>query len=184
MLLLASPLLTDENLFRRCFEQIGIARCTNAERRQFTMDRSNIDHRFLSYPFDHFQGYRPIQETIRRAYVVFSNAHYSVVHPSSAIARFLIKDLKDALEATDLRSCWDNAIEALLWVLFHGAHLSFGQLERPWFVNLLARVASFLRLHDWVLVRDILLKFYYVDRVFQDSFQRIWEEVKVISSLI
>lgn len=100
------------------------------------------------------------------------------------MARCLVKDLKDALEATDLRSCWHHAAEMLLWVLFHGAHLSFGQLERPWFVNLLARVASFLRLNDWVLVRDILLRFYYVDRVFCQSFRRIWEEVKVISSLL
>lgn len=168
----------------RCFEQIGIQECTRAETRQFTIDRSNVDYRFLAYPFDHFHQYQPIQEAIRRAFIVFSNAHYNVIHPSSKIGRCLVTDLKDALEATDLRACWADAAEALLWCLFHGAHMSFGQPERPWFVNCLARVTSYLRLYDWTSIRGVLIHYYYMDRVFRSSFVRIFEEVKIISSLV
>jgi hypothetical protein len=143
--------------------------------------RVNIDHRLLSYPFDHYGSYRPIQEAIRQAFVTFSNAHYCVVQPSSKIARCLIEDLKSALEVTDLRSGWGTASPALLWALFQGAHLTFGQRERPWFVAQLTRVSRNLRLRTWMQVRNLLVRFYYDDRVFQESFRKIWEEVSILS---
>lgn len=138
----------------------------------------------LSYPFDHYGGYRPVQEAIRQAFVTFSNAHYCVVQLASKIARCLIEDLKQALDATDLGSCWGNASTALLWVLFQGAHLTFGERERPWFVAYLAKTSRQLRLRNWMQVRSILVRFYYVDGVFQDSFRKIWEEVELLMIVV
>ena len=95
-----------------------------------------------------------------------------------------MEDLKAALEATDLQSCWGIANEAFLWVLFVGAHMSFGQRERPWFVVALARVVPTLKLHDWIQVRNLLTRFYYSDRVFQESFRNIWEEAAMLTSIV
>ena len=142
--------------------------------------RVNIDHRLLSYPFDHYGTHRPIQEAIRQAFVTFSSAHYCVVQPSSKIARCYVEDLQNALTMTDLKSCWGTASRALLWVLFQGAHLTFAQRERPWFVTALARVSQSLQLQTWIQTRAILVRFYYVDRVFQESFRKIWEEVELV----
>lgn len=166
-----------------CFEEIGVGELLFSEKKSASMQRLQIDHRFLSYPFDHFGPYRPIQEAIRQAFILFSNASYNVVQPSSKIARCLVEDLKSALEATDLKTCWGSAYKALLWALLMGAHMCFGQRERPWFVTALARVGQNLPRRDWFQVRGELVQFYYLDRVCQESFKKIWDEVEVVATL-
>ncbi|KIW59767.1 hypothetical protein PV05_00034 [Exophiala xenobiotica] len=167
-----------------CFERIGIHDFPVAEKRQVSIKRVNVDHRLLSYPFDHYGAHRPIQEACRLALITYSNAHYNVIQPSSKIARGLVEDLRNALEATALQSYWGTAHNALLWVLFIGAHMSYGQRERPWFVAALARVAQTLQSRDWLQVRALLVSFYYSDRVFQESFRKIWEEVELLSTIL
>lgn len=71
----------------------------------------------------------------------------------------------------------------LLWALFLGAHMSLGERERPWFVNMLAVVAQTIQLHGWLQLRALLARFYYVDRVFQEPFRRIWDEVDLIITM-
>lgn len=157
------------------------------EKRAISIRRVNIDHRLLSYPFDHFDSSdRPYQEVIRQALVIYSNAHYNVVQPISKIAQSLIADLKRSLERTNLRNCWGDAHAVLMWVLFLGAHLTAGQRERPWFITALARVALLLSVpnRDWMRVRAVLVGFYYVDRVFQESWRRVWEEVDLLASVL
>lgn len=166
-----------------CFEQIGLGDLSSSEKKSASIQRLNIDHRLLSYPFDHFGPYKPIQEAIRQTFITFSNASYNVVQPSSKIARCLVEDLKSALEATDLKNCWGSAYKALMWALFLGAHMSFGQRERPWFVTALARVSQNLPRRDWFQVRKELVQFYYLDRVCQESFRKIWDEVEVVATL-
>jgi hypothetical protein len=167
-----------------CFELIGIHPFPPAIKREATIMRVNVDHRLLSFPFDHYTSshpYSPIQEALRQALVTFSNAHYCVVQPSSKIARCLIEDLKSSLEATDLSNSWGDAAPGLLWALFQGAHLTFGQRERPWFVAQATRVSKYLRLKNWMQVRSLLVRFYHVDRVFQESFRNIWEEILLLA---
>jgi hypothetical protein len=155
-----------------------------AEKRHVSIKRVNVDHRLLCYPFSHYAHHLPIQEACRQAIVVYSNAHYNVVQPSSKIARCLMEDLRAALEATDLAGGWGPARKALVWVCFVGAHMSFGQRERPWFVIVIARVVGGLGLRDWMQVRGLLTSFYYSDRVFQESFRNIWEEVGILTSIM
>lgn len=167
-----------------CFERIGIHNFTIDEKKTVSMKRADIDQRFASYPFDHFDSFRPIQEACRQTFIIYSNAHYNVVQPASKIGRCLVEDLKRALEATDMRSCWGDAWPALLWALFFGAHMSCGQRERPWFVTALARVAQKGRFRDWLQVRAVLVRFYYADRVFQNEFRKIWDEADLLVSLL
>jgi hypothetical protein len=58
--------------------------------------------------------------------------------------------------------------------------MSFGQRERPWFVAALAKVSRTLQLRNWIQVRSLLVRFYYMDRVFQESFRKIWNEVELL----
>ena len=136
----------------------------------------------ISYPFDHYGVHRPIQEACRQAFIVFSNLHYNIIQPSSKIARCLTEDLKNALERTDLKSCWGTANTMLFWTLFLGAHMSLGERERVWFVNMLAMVAPTFQVREWFQVRAVLARFYYVDRVFQDPLRRVWDEVELVTS--
>ncbi|KIW11829.1 hypothetical protein PV08_09102 [Exophiala spinifera] len=167
-----------------CFEQIGIQRFTTDEKRSISMMRLNIDHRLLSYPFDYVQSQRPVQEACRLAFILFSNAHYNVIQPTSEIARCLVQDLQAALKATDLLSLWGNASLTLIWTLFLGAHLSFGQQERPWFVAMLSRAARKCDLNRWEDVRRCLVLYYYSPRVFEASFHAIWSEVEILTTLL
>jgi hypothetical protein len=145
--------------------------------------RLNIDHRLLAYPYVNTQSPRPKQEACRLAFIVYSNAHYNVIQPSSKIARCLVQDLQAALKATDLSSLWGNACAVLVWVLFLGAHMSFGQQERPWFVTILARAVRKCSLYRWLDVRECLLFYYYSSRVFEVSFCAVWTEVEILASL-
>jgi hypothetical protein len=148
------------------------------------MKRADIDQRFASFPFDYYSDLA-VQEVVRQAFIIFSNGHYNVVQPASKIARRLIEDYKHALEATDLKACWGEAWRLLIWVLFLGAHMSAGQRERPWFVMTLARAGKRLGPgRGWLQVRALLVRFYYVDRVFQDEFCRIWDEAQLLESLL
>jgi hypothetical protein len=170
-----------------CFEQIGIYPFPHLEKRHISIKRTNIDHRLLSYPFTHPDDTStPIQETIRLATILYSTAHYNVVQPSSAVARSLITDLKTALEQTNLRDCWGESTNALLWVLLLGAHLSAGQAERPWFVTALGRMRMKVpvQCRDWAGVRRVLVGFYYSDRVFLQSLRKVWQEVEGVMSLL
>lgn len=62
--------------------------------------------------------------------------------------------------------------------------MSAGQRERPWFVMTLARAAQKLQAPNWMQVRAILTRFYYVDRVFQEEYRQIWEEAEMLSNLL
>ena len=71
-----------------------------------------------------------------------------------------------------------------MWVLFLGAHMSAGQRERPWFVMNLARGARLLKLDNWVDVRTILLRYFYIDRVYQKSFEEAWQEARMLMEML
>ena len=60
--------------------------------------------------------------------------------------------------------------------------MSSGELERPWLANMLAMVAQTVQVKEWMQVRALLARFYYIDRVFQEPFRRIWSEVELLNS--
>jgi hypothetical protein len=154
------------------------------EKRSISIQRLNIDHRLLSYPFNYIPSHKPIQEVCRLAFILYSNAHYNVIQPSSEIARCLVADLQTALKATDLLSLWGTASATMIWTLFLGAHMSSGQLERPWFVAVLSKAARKSGRNKWEDVQESLLSHYYSPRVFEKPFRAIWAEVEVLSTLL
>lgn len=127
-----------------------------------------------------------MQEAVRLAIILYSSAHYNVVQPSSSVARALITDLKEALEQSDLRNLWTDASNILLWVLFLGAHMSSGQVERSWFIAAMSKVRSLKMKNDkgWFAARRILIGCYYSDRVFMESLKKVWKEVETLAGLL
>lgn len=165
-----------------CYEMIGIHNFTIDQKRSISIQRMNLDHRSLCYPFG--EGSNRFQEACLRSFIIYSNAHYNVIQPSSKIARHLVQDLKDTLLLTDLSSCWSAFSTILVWTLFLGAHMSFGQPERSWFVVLLSKATRHCGFHSWESARQSLLSYYYSDRIFEMSFVAIWQEMEMISSVL
>lgn len=71
-----------------------------------------------------------------------------------------------------------------MWVLCLGAHISSGQKERPWFILQLAKGTQILRLQEWEDLRCLLMQFFYLDRVYQESLRMIWDEVQLLVEVI
>jgi hypothetical protein len=175
-------------LLHSCYEHIGTLLFQPLEKRYISIKRVNIDHRFLSYAFDHPDdvSHSPVQEVVRLAYILYSRSYYGIVQPASVVARALVADLKAALEQSDLRGLWNDASNVLLWVLFLGAHMSAGQVERGWFVTAMCKIRSDKMRGDksWFGARRVLLGCYYSDRVFMESLKRVWKEVETLAGLL
>jgi len=154
-----------------------------AELDHFNIKSYNLRYLILTLPFQMVPPASDKQEPCRLALLIFWNANYMVANPDSALFRALTTQLKVALEKSDMQGVWGPHFELLMWVLFLGAHISGGQRERPWFVLNLARGARILKLGEWDNVRKMLLRFFYLDRVYQKSFQEAWQEAKMLQSV-
>ncbi len=144
-----------------------------------------IEYRLLCFPYDHadiltIQISNPLQECIRLALLLFINtALWHGWPPSSAIIRSPLTALWRALESTNLQLFWRMSSDVLLWILFIGANSSLGQIERPWFVELLRQGKVALGLPDeWEGVERRLQGCLYLERVYGEAFRGIWDEVR------
>ena len=148
--------------------------------------RMHILHRLLTHSATSTdQAVRKdVEEVIRLSLLIFWNANLMLHQAASAIFRSLTAQLKHALERTDLRFYWTPISDALIWVLFLGAHISLGQRQRPWFVMQIARGAQILKIREWEDVRALLQRFFYLDRVYLTSYQNIWEEVLLLADVM
>jgi hypothetical protein len=119
-----------------------------------------------------------IQSSVRIALLmVLNNASTDLWKPASKLFRALVPQLRAALDQTDLRSFWKPAHEALLWVLFLGAHNSQGQPGQAYFISYLAYGVELLGLKTWEALRSVLIRFIFIPRIYEDSMRRIWNEV-------
>lgn len=108
------------------------------------------------------------------------NGSYNLHNPASTFFRAMISQLKTALEKSDVRSFWNPAQKALLWVLCLGAQHSEHQRERPWFVVNIAMVAQLLGLGTWESLRPILLRFIFIPRLNESPMRKVWAEVALL----
>jgi hypothetical protein len=135
----------------------------------------------LSAPFQPAVPASDKEEACRLALLVFWFCNYQMSQPDSALNRTLTTQLKDALQASDLKGLWGPNFELLTWVLLLGAFISAGQRERPWFVLNLARLSRVLRVREWADVRAVLLRFFYLDRIYAKGMQDSWEEAALLA---
>ena len=62
-----------------------------------------------------------------------------------------------------------------------GAFISAGQRERPWSVTKLAKVSNVLKLQGFTEVREVLLKFYYLERIYAQGMRHMWDEASLLA---
>jgi hypothetical protein len=135
----------------------------------------------LSAPFEAREPASDKEEACRLALLIFWFCNYQMSQPDSALNRTLTAQLKSALLESDLKGLWGPHFELLVWVLLLGAYISAGQRERPWFVLNLARVLRVLHLKEWAEVRALLLRFYYLDRIYAKGMRDSWEEATLLA---
>ncbi|OAP55302.1 hypothetical protein AYL99_10275 [Fonsecaea erecta] len=135
----------------------------------------------LSAPFEPREPASDKEEACRLAMLIFWFSNFQISRPDYALNRTLTAQLKTALQASDLKGLWGPHYELLVWVLLMGAYISAGQRERPWFVLNLARVSRVLNLRSWDDVRQVLLKFFYLDRIYAEGMRQSWEEAALLA---
>ena len=118
-----------------------------------------------------------VGECIRLAGQVFINTVLVKNSPHLLMMRNLTSRLKRGLSALTLVELGERSPVILVWMLFVGAHGSRGQIERSWFVNLIARAALGL---DWVVVKALLQRFLYLGYELDKPYELIWAEVKQV----
>lgn len=154
-----------------------------------------LQHALLSFPFVHPHSYpsitnKNLDEPLRLALLTFIHAQLAIHPPSSALMRSLTSQLKGSFELTpELHTLWSSshatdtqapnthATELLIWIFFLGAHISAGQVEREWFVRLIAQSARVIGVKTWEGMKEVVASFFYVERVFEGSWLGIWGEV-------
>lgn len=155
---------------------------TAADERYFGYKLCKVHYILLSFPF-HKRGTEDgnsKQEACRIALIIFLHTQYMRQSSSSALYRSLTQQLIDSLQKSALVSLWAPRQEFWVWILFLGAHVSQGQVERPWFTMNLAYGLRSMGLREWTAVKKRLARVFYVERTFEKSYQAIWQEVRLL----
>ncbi len=141
-------------------------------------------YRTLAVPHERNDPLSPQQEPCRIALLIFWHARWRIHQPNSGIFRSLTTQLKDALEQTNLKSLWHPHTGLLIWAAFMGACISVGQREHSWFIAYLVRAARVMGLRQSTDIKPLLVRFFYIDRVYGKKLEDIWEEVKMLIDAI
>lgn len=121
-----------------------------------------------------------IQECCRIAVLLYSNSALWNIPSYFALKQGLVRNFRNALKELDLEDCQACFPDLLLWLLFLGSWASEQQLERTWYVHRLARVVQNLGLVTWEDTRLQLQGFFYVDRLLNKPWGRLFDEVKLL----
>lgn len=149
----------------------------------FTLAELSVDYHLLSMLCGSKPAHLPpVQESVCLAFLMYGHVSSTSFEPASWWwwwwwwMWIMNKQLVNALEPTRLSDFWGQNSTLLLWVLFVGAHTSYGQSGRPWFVTHLARGINLLGLHNREEMKAVLAKFFYIELYFGKSLDDIWEE--------
>jgi hypothetical protein len=123
-----------------------------------------------------------IDETCRLTALIYINVVFRDLHPHSAVHNTLTDWLKISLMQTNAMSGWANLSEALLWVLFIGSSVSMQEPTKSWLMSVLENVCSRLQLRSWCNGRDILSKYLWCDRIWEERCRSVWRYVNVRNS--
>lgn len=127
----------------------------------------------------------PKQEAIRLALLVFEFGNVlKSQKATSAYSQALVAQLKSALEQTNLSSSWAPHCDMLLWILFIGAYSSKDRPERIWFTIQLARGVNLYGVQDAYEFRNLLLAFFYLDRIHRKSLIEVWDEAALVANVL
>jgi hypothetical protein len=120
-----------------------------------------------------------VQESCRLVALIYTNMVFRELQPGAAIHTTLTSRLRTSLMQTNLMSSWGNLSEALLWVLFIGGAVSLREPIRSWFVSVLTMVCTQLKIRSWHDIKQILVKYLWSDRIWEERCKNLWFEVEV-----
>lgn len=170
--------LCDATLWREFYVD-GLEKLSADGESHLTTKRFEVEYRLITLPFQLcYNTEDTIQETCRVALLIFSTSSIMLLPPASGCCRSLVRQLMEALDqpGCDLQTLWAGLNDVLIWILFLGAHISIGQPEQGFFVAEIARCAHVLGLRELEEMRLLLVRFFYLDRVYQASTRMIWDE--------
>lgn len=161
------------------------------DRHFFRLLNCEAEHQLLSYIYTGSEGdntipppnsvleLHPIEAVTRIACICFLNHFMIVSPPSSGLGRALTKHLKNAVTNCTLsllsRPPGEN-YDVLAWAAFIGAQGSAWQIERPWFVKYLGRIAVVRGWRHWEQISDTLTGYFYVPGMHEAVWKGIWDE--------
>ncbi|KAI9813422.1 MAG: hypothetical protein M1827_004097 [Pycnora praestabilis] len=147
--------------------------------------RSTIERRLLSLPSasipynnPHFEDY--IYESCRLAALIHLNAVIYLTPFSSQTNHESMKQLRVALEKTDLDSCWHSCSWLLIWPLTIGGASALRDRERSYFIAHLVRVGMAVPPIIWEEVQRSLSRFVWIQSLMGNPMMlddRIFEEI-------
>jgi len=138
-----------------------------------------VEHGILSQIQPHQEG---LTHETRRFYIIatllFIYTSIQKWKSHSPLVRIVVRQLQGSLTSTNEEALLGLDSNLLLWSLFIGAYASPGQITRRWFVMEISKVTAHLLLTDWADIHACLMACYYVDSLFDASFEEIWFEAE------
>ena len=108
--------------------------------------------------------------------------HYQVgLYYHFATIESLVNKTMELFKSLDLQECWEEYPELMLWAFLLTIYATTDPMKQEWFLFELAKGVRNRVVWEWKTVREILLGFFYVDRVYQEKFRAICEEVRVLN---
>jgi hypothetical protein len=128
----------------------------------------------LNLPFENQHVNNNLRGPCRIALIIFFNANNQVSQPGSLLYRTLAAQLRNALEEPVSYPSWERSRGLLAWILLLGAFITEGEPEYGWFSMEITFLLQRIGRTSWNEIKPILLRFLYLERIFQAGFARIW----------
>jgi hypothetical protein len=140
-------------------------------------ERNLCHHGLLSLiPQPHSPREHALVRACRLAATVYS---FLCVFPiSSAPFAKLATMLKKCLSTATFSQAWKDALELAVWIVTMAAIAAIGMEEREWFVAVLDRCLSRLRIESWEALKELLLKFLWLPSTNDADGYDLWLEVE------
>lgn len=178
------------------FNTRDVSGLTSVEHDIFRRKAQETEHELLDYPHQRSSDslyaddpyapetqMHPLEEVTRIAALLHISLSITVASPASGLGRALVIHLKNALDECRwelLLSFPPQCLDLMAWVLFLGSQGSQGQIERPWFVDRIADVATIKRWKLWSEVARPMEGYLYVQHVHEKPWKATWEEVSKV----
>ena len=125
----------------------------------------------------------PWQETVRLALLVAIMTTDVQFLPNHSYTKNLSQQLRQSCREA-LLTINPQQKQAMVWALFIGSILSKGLPQRTWFVMEMARLCQGLGLDTCDAFRDLLGRFVFLDWMYEEKLQEIWQEAESLLSVL
>lgn len=126
------------------------------------------------------EGLTPEQDSVRLALFLVTQPALSVSQPTSAFSRSIAKQLRSALEHTEMSKLWESSSSLLLWILYMLAHISYGEDQWPWIITHVAMLTKAMDIGSRKQMQEVLSGFYFFPDPSVTTLQKVWSDVQIV----